>query len=124
MTVEERLKHLILARYKSVSAFASAIGLPYTTVDSILKRGIENAGVGKVIKICKFLGISADRLADGEIAPYEISDMNLSSEEQELLKKYRALDDRGKRAVTETLEREFSYVKPFAEESAIATGAG
>ena len=36
---------------------------------SIFKRGIDNSSVANIIKICKALGISADALADGEIAP-------------------------------------------------------
>jgi hypothetical protein len=43
--------------------------MPYTTIDSIFRRGIGNSSVSNVIKICKALGISADALANGEIAP-------------------------------------------------------
>ena len=109
MTIEKQLKHLILAQYKSLMAFANAAGVPYTTVDSMLKRGVMNAGVGKVVKICQCLGISADGLADGKIIPYETSEIKFSSVEEEFLRKYHALDERGKRAVDETLSREYDY---------------
>lgn len=69
MTIEERLKSLILARYHSVREFTLAIDMPYSTMDSIFKRGIGNSSVSNVIKICKALRISADALADGEIVP-------------------------------------------------------
>ena len=69
MTIEERLKELILKRYHSVREFTIENDIPYTTVHSIFKRGIGNSSVTNVIKICKALGISADALADGEIVP-------------------------------------------------------
>lgn len=70
MTIEEKLKDLILTRYHSVREFTVTIDIPYTTVDSIFRRGIGNSSVSNIIKICKALGISADALADGEIVPY------------------------------------------------------
>ena len=69
MTTEEKLKDLILRRYHSIREFTIAIDIPYTTMDSIFRRGIGNSSVTNVIKICKALGISADALADGEIVP-------------------------------------------------------
>lgn len=69
MSIEERLKELILHRYHSVREFTISIGMPNSTLESIFKRGIGNSSVTNVIKICKALGISADALADGEIKP-------------------------------------------------------
>lgn len=74
MTIEEMLKDYILERYKSLREFTHAVDIPYTTMDSILRRGIGNSSVNNVIKICKALHISADALANGEIVPkYEKS---------------------------------------------------
>ena len=67
MSIEEKLKDLILRRYHSVREFTISADIPYSTLDSIFKRGIGNSSVTNVIKICKVLGISADALADGEI---------------------------------------------------------
>ena len=67
MTIEEQLKAEILAKYKSVRAFTSMAGIPYSTVDSIFKRGISNAGVGTVIKILGYLGLDVESLAAGEL---------------------------------------------------------
>jgi hypothetical protein len=67
MTIEEKLKELILKRYHSIREFTIAIDIPYTTVDSIFRRGLANSSVSTVIRICKALHISADALADGEI---------------------------------------------------------
>lgn len=67
MTIENSLKNLILERYGSIREFSIKSTIPYTTIDSILKRGIGNSSVNNVIKICKFLNLSVDALADGEL---------------------------------------------------------
>lgn len=72
MTIEEKLKDYILTNYKSVREFVKSAGLPYSTVDGVLKRGIANSSIGTVLKICKALGISADELANNRIVPSKI----------------------------------------------------
>ncbi|MEG1523982.1 MAG: S24 family peptidase [Clostridia bacterium] len=67
MAVEQALKNLILAEYKSVRAFSESVGLPYSTIDSIFKRGISNSSVANVLKICRALDIEADALEEGRI---------------------------------------------------------
>ena len=69
MTIEDQLKEYILNRYKSIREFTIAVDMSYSTVDSILKRGVGNSSVSNVIKICKVLGISVDELANGKITP-------------------------------------------------------
>ena len=71
MTIEEKLKEYILSKYKSIREFVntSGIDMPYTTIDGMLKRGINNASVTNVIKLCNVLHISTDELAKGKIVP-------------------------------------------------------
>ena len=69
MIIEEKLKELILNRYHSIREFTIQADIPYSTLDSIFKRGIGNSSVSNIIKICKVLKISVDALADGEILP-------------------------------------------------------
>lgn len=71
MTIEEKLKEYILAKYKSIREFVLVADIPYSTVDTILKRGVMNASIGNVLKICSALSISADELANGKIVPVE-----------------------------------------------------
>lgn len=73
MTTEEKLKDYILRRYNSLREFTIAVDMSYSTVDSILKRGVDTASVANIIKICKALGISVDELANGNITPINIS---------------------------------------------------
>lgn len=69
MTTEEKLKQFILTKHKSVHEFTKSINMPYGTMSSIFKRGIENSSVTNIIKICNALEISADELANGNIVP-------------------------------------------------------
>ena len=69
MTIEEELKNLILTRYSSLREFTIDIDMAYSTMDSIIRRGIQNATLTIVFKICKALNISADALERGEIMP-------------------------------------------------------
>lgn len=62
MTIEEQLKQKILERYKSIRSFTQAIDIPYTTLDSIFKRGLSNAGVGTVIKIFTSLDLDVESI--------------------------------------------------------------
>ena len=49
--VENELKELILDRYGNLSEFCKKIDLPWTTLDSILKRGVDKANIKNIIKI-------------------------------------------------------------------------
>ena len=71
MQAEERIKELIIAKYGNVRAFATESGISYTTVRSILERGIMNAKAENVFKICHLLGISPDTVADWGISNEE-----------------------------------------------------
>lgn len=71
--IEEKLKELIINKYGSIRQFAIKIEIPYTTIDSILKRGIDNSNVGNVIKMCKELNLSIDKLMTEE--KYNFTDL-------------------------------------------------
>ena len=73
-----------------MKAFASEVGIPYTTLRSMLERGIENASVNNVIKVCKALNISIEQL-------YEMNkSSSLSRDEKKLLSNYNKLNELGK----------------------------
>lgn len=78
--IENELRTYIKAQYKSMPAFAEATGIPYQTLNAIFNRGLENANISNVLKICRTLGISVDGLADGRIVPVsEITYMDVST---------------------------------------------
>lgn len=110
MTIEQELKALIVKRYGSAKNFALEINMPNSTLDNIFRRGVLNSSVTNIIKICNALEISADELADGKIVSRSASSVwasSLTPGETDAIKKYRALDERGKMAVDSTLAREY-----------------
>lgn len=66
---EDKLKEYILTKYKSIREFTVAVDMPYSTIDSIFKRGIRKASIDNIIKICDFLNISVDALIEGVVEP-------------------------------------------------------
>ena len=69
MTTEEKLKQFILTKHRSVLEFTQSINMPYGTMSSIFKRGLDNSSMSNIIKICNALQISANELANGNIVP-------------------------------------------------------
>lgn len=89
MSIESELKELILKQYRSIRQFSNDIGIPTTTIQSILNNKIENAGVKKITKICNYLGLDIDALADGYIKEKVVSDIPMTASEINHIKKYR-----------------------------------
>ena len=72
MKIEDTLKNYIIERYGSVRAFALKHEIAYTTVMSILQRGLNNASLTSIKKICSALHISPDKLSEGKIVYTEL----------------------------------------------------
>lgn len=112
MTIEEKLRELILSRYKSLRDFVQHADMSYSTVDSILRRGIANSSLTNILKLCKALNISADELANNMIVTNaEVKDYKLSADIGELVKiakmnvqEYESLTLDGKLITQEELE--------------------
>ena len=62
--IENDIKVLIKYQYGTTADFCKAIDIPYSTLDSILKRGILKSNFGNVVKICKALNMSLDVIAE------------------------------------------------------------
>lgn len=68
-TIEDELRKIITDRYGTLAEFSRKSKIPYTTIDSMLKRGIKNANVLNVLKVCDALNISVDKIKYGIIEP-------------------------------------------------------
>lgn len=64
---EIRLKEIIIERYGSLKKFCETIDMPWTTLDSILKRGVANSNITNVMKITRELQLDTEALASGTI---------------------------------------------------------
>ena len=67
MTIEERLRSLILSRYPTVKDFAAECGMKYSTLLTIFQRGLDNTGISNIRKICATLGITMEGLCNDRI---------------------------------------------------------
>ena len=54
---EQRLRGLILDAYPSIRQFALEAGIPYSTVMTMLTRGIGGASFDVVLEVCRKLNI-------------------------------------------------------------------
>ena len=62
MTLEDKIRELINNKFGSVRQFSLEADIPYTTVLSILDRGIMNSKTQNVLKMCKVLEIKTNNL--------------------------------------------------------------
>ena len=54
----------LIDRRGSRRAFAEEIGIPPTTLQSMLTRGVGRASIDNVIKVCRALGITVEQLEE------------------------------------------------------------
>ena len=64
MSRELILRNLILDRYVSLRQFAMEVGIPYSTLMTLLGRDIGGASFDIVIKICRKLEINPLELCE------------------------------------------------------------
>lgn len=57
MSREQKLRNLILDKYTSLRQFSKEAGIPYSTLMTLLSRGIGGASFDVVIAICRKLGV-------------------------------------------------------------------
>ena len=62
MTREEQLRNRILDRYVSLRRFAAEADVPYSSLMTLLSRGIGGASFDTVIRICKALDLDPLKL--------------------------------------------------------------
>lgn len=77
--LEANLKALIIQEYGSLKKFTEIINMPWTTLDSILKRGVANSNITNVLKITRELGLDAEKLVDGQICKNSSSPTTLAA---------------------------------------------
>ena len=62
MNREQKLRNIILDKYISLRTFANAAEIPYSTLTTILERGIAGASFDTIIKICQTLEIDPEKI--------------------------------------------------------------
>lgn len=92
----EILEGLISDTGLSKKAFAEKIGIPPTTLRSMLSRGVGNASIDNVIKVCRGLGITTDELekmaAGKDLKKDELPELNAKDERNIQLELQKMID--------------------------------
>lgn len=100
-STETRIKQIIINRYGSLKKFCEVIHMPWTTLDSILKRGIANSNITNVMKITKELKIDTESLASGVLLDSnETDNTTMINTPPKILQYYDVLNDIGKHEAT------------------------
>lgn len=89
MTKEEYIKTLIAQTGHSTKAFAESIGLPYTTLLSMLSHGLAGASLSNVQKMCAGLSITVNDLLAVEDDTTTAEPFVFSDFEKQIIEKYR-----------------------------------
>lgn len=89
LTREEYLRKLILEQGYTLKDFAKKIGIPYTTLLSMLNGSIGGSAVDNVIRICKGLGITISELQEVLQKQSDEEAYVLTEREKELIFAYR-----------------------------------
>ena len=93
------IKNEIKSQYKSLSKFAEASGIPYSTLSNALSRGVGGTSYDTVIKICKMLNIK--QAYDSDIVLF-------NNEFHDIYSKLTQLDEQGVHTVCTVLNVEYS----------------
>ena len=111
MSIEDQLRQLIVEKYGSVRAFTKVIGVPYSTIDSMLKRGLNGTGVATVLLVCLTLQIDIEELLEGRVSPKRTSATEATPVEEQsetyvlrstLLHNFDQLNQEGQERLVET----------------------
>ncbi|WP_347299040.1 S24 family peptidase [Dolosigranulum savutiense] len=64
MSLENHLKEMIIQKAGNLKEFSRVANIPYTTVRSILERGVMNAKTQNILDMCDALGITPETLLE------------------------------------------------------------
>ncbi len=110
MSFNKKVVKLLKEKKKTKAQLAKAAGIPYTTLDSMLKRETETSRLATIYKIAEYLDVSVEELVFEK--PFLSGDKeSFTEDEKDIIKNYREIDERGKSAVKATLNNELAFSK-------------
>jgi SOS-response transcriptional repressor LexA len=112
MSFNKKVVKLLKEKKKSKAELAKAAGIPYTTLDSMLKRESDTGRLATIYKIAEYLGVSVEELVFDD-STYSGTSESFTDEEKNLIADYRKIDERGKKAVVAALSHELSYMSRY-----------
>ncbi|MBP2631438.1 MAG: pezA [Firmicutes bacterium] len=110
----ELLKDARVSKRLTQRTVAEKLGVKDNTISN-WEKGKTEPDIETYIQLCRLYEVDYCGLLEMAYRPMNIkikSEENLAPFEQEHIKKYRTLDERGRKAVDDTLDREYEFVKP------------
>ena len=115
MNFFEKLEYLMYRDgIKNLKVMSEKSGIPYTTLKGLYTRGVENIKLTTLHKLSRFFDTTLDYLMNDEITDVNYGkDRGFKADdyENEMVKKYRFLDQHGKKIVGIVLDAEYERVR-------------
>ena len=105
----QRFEKIITSKNITIGELSKKTGIPYTTLDGIIKKKLNNIKLDNVFKIAKCLNVSVEYLATGK--EEKSNDIELTKNEIELITLWRKLPEKEQ-------QRELGRIEAKAEECA------
>ncbi len=103
IALNKQIGAAIKEKYGTIAAFAQKTGIPYSTLSSIVKNGVDNSKFSMIMKICGCLGIDV----------FNNADTHLSAKDTELACMFSLLDEDGAELVSAVLDCEYKRSNKF-----------
>lgn len=114
MALYDRLKESRIKAGLTQEQLAEKLGVAKSTLSGY-ESGNREPAVATIAKALEILNIDANYLYQDETR--ELTDLVISLDDKELLKKYHSLDDHGREMVDFTLEKEYERSKALKEQA-------
>ncbi len=110
MSFNKKVLKILKEKKKTKAELAKAAGIPYTTLDSMLKRESDTSRLATIYKIAEYLEVSVEELVFDK-PMLSVKNDDFSEEEKNLILDFRRIDARGRDTVIATLNHEVSLSK-------------
>ena len=108
MSFNKKVVKILKEKKKTKAQLAKAAGIPYTTLDSMLKRDSDASRLVTIYKIAEYLDVPVEELVFDDNYYRAIKKTELTDAEQTMLDNFRSVDERGKNTILALLDYEFS----------------
>lgn len=111
----ERIKNIKSIRKLTNEELSKKSGIPLGTLSKLLAGIIKEPKIGAIISLSDALDVSTNFLVYGSEIQTETTSLGCTIQEQNHIKKYRALDERGKETVDIVLDSQYELIQAKKE---------
>lgn len=108
MSFNKKVVKLLKEKKKTKAQLAKAAGIPYTTLDSMLKRDSDATRLVTIYKIAEYLDVPVEELVFDDNSYKSVNKTELTDTELSIIENYRLIDERGKNTIVALVNYEVS----------------